>query len=190
MLYTLHIIANPCYCLPRSWRSKKDIFSQRGISWSERTESPFKLCSLSVSQAVSPALLRRGTQRLPNCICHKSLTFQEKKKKKTYSHPQPIPTVFVPASAAQWCTEVQTPCAVAPGLTFWFGFCRPKWCLESHIVRANAQFLSTYPSESQCPLRPYPSAPRIWTAIRPPTTLCPWSLSLGEPLFSAHHGTQ
>ncbi|KAH0511681.1 Cyclin-dependent kinase 15 [Microtus ochrogaster] len=74
---------------------------------------------------------------------------------------------YNPASAAKWFAVVQTSCAVAPGLDFWVGFCGPEWCLDSQVVSANAPFLSTYRSESECPLRSYPSAPRIFIAIRP-----------------------
>lgn len=139
-------------CLGLGEGSKKEIFSQRDISWSERTESPSKLCSLSVYH-VSPALLRRGAQRLLNCICHKSLTFQKKKKKD-----------LLPSSAQTHCLCPSLGCSVVHRGTdtacrgtrsdFWLGFCRPKWCLDSHTVRANTQFLNTYPSGSECPLRP------------------------------------
>lgn len=115
MLYTLHIIANLCYCLPRSLLEKvvRRKFSPREAFPGQKGQNhhpnfaPFLLILLWPHP-----LLWHGSERLLNCICHKSLTIQKRKRL------TPIPIVSVPASAAQRFAVVQTPCAVAPGLTF------------------------------------------------------------------------
>lgn len=93
MLYTLHIIANLCYCLPRSLLEKvvRRKFSPREAFPGQKGQNhhpnfaPFLLILLCPHP-----LLWHGSERLLNCICHKSLTFQKRKRLTPIPSPSPL----------------------------------------------------------------------------------------------------